>query len=95
MTMNEFLDRYISSSRGEHSYCIEFIWGRTIQGGIFSYKQDARNMLLRDLVAFLDDPAGTVLAAKQRKKVAPPRFDLAAQIDALGADSLLPPQTRK
>lgn len=67
MTMNQFLDRYIHSTRGEHSYCIEFIWGRTIQGGIFSYKQDARNALLKALVSFLDDPTAEVLRTGKHK----------------------------
>lgn len=56
MTMNKFLDRYIQGERGYYYFQIEIMWGRTIQGGMFSRKADARKLLLSKLINFLDEP---------------------------------------
>lgn len=54
--MNKFLDRYIQGSPGAWYFEIEIVWGICIKGGLFHYKQDARNLLREGLVEFLDDP---------------------------------------
>lgn len=56
MKMNDFLDRYIQGDEKYYYFDIEIIHGKNIQGGQFHYKKDARKLLLKKLIDFLDDP---------------------------------------
>jgi hypothetical protein len=66
MTPMELLNRYIQGDTGAYYFDIEIIWGRTISGGMFYSKVNARKALIIKLAAFLDDPS-ELLATKKGK----------------------------
>jgi hypothetical protein len=68
--MNVDLDQYIQGEPGSWYFDIEIIWGRTISGGQFFYKRDARNALARRIENFLDDPQSFLYTKREepRKK---------------------------
>ncbi len=55
MRMNEFLDRYIQGEPGGYFFYIE-VGHEQIQGGMFTYKADARQLLLNKILDLLDGP---------------------------------------
>lgn len=68
MTLNKFLDKYICGDRGFYYFQIEIIWGRSIEGGLFHYKEDARKLLLSKLTNFLDDPESFLYTKKEEPR---------------------------
>jgi hypothetical protein len=64
MKMNDFLDRYIQGEPGGYFFDIEIMWYRNIQGGMFSYKAQAREYLLNRIITFLNNPEHFLLDRK-------------------------------
>lgn len=67
MTPKEFVDNYIEGGPGNYYFNIEIIWGRSISGGSFYYKNDARNAFINKLMIFLNDPEGYMYPNRDEK----------------------------